>query len=438
MLVNKQKQNRWILLTISVIYATLMASIYLMSLGNYSLMAVSFVLILAISVFMPSDKLPIIISLLFPLTEIVRLGEGSRTVLPFVIIIYILKAFSLKSTKTSKFIFFMIPFALFVMMNAISGFSNMNEFVNPLVTCTFIFFSYVFASKKKDDWINAWIGVTFIASSLLTAVSALIFKDLSIEISEMSIYNTRMAGFSSPWNFGLCMVLAWFFVALLFRQKRIGYIFMLLGSIVFAYFAIQSGTRSLLIGMSIIFLYILLCVGKRLIKNKAVYITALAILIPIGVALYYLLIFIPLVESRGQFYDSSRLELWTYYFNVFVSDSNIMLFGLGCNNLSSYATQNGVLTAHNIFIEMIVEMGAIGTLFFIYIILTIFAKAQKNPFKNDMIIPILIYGTFLMTQSGLSTELLYFLFALACQVYPKQKNKVSDKTIEINNITESE
>lgn len=403
-----------------------------MSLGNYSLRTVSFVLILAISVFMPSDKLPIIISLLFPLTEIVRLGDDSRTVLPFVIIIYIIKAFSLKSTKTSKFIFFMIPFALFVMMNAISGFSNMNEFISPLVTCTFIFFAYVFASQKKDDCINAWIAVTFIASSVLTAVSAILFKDLSIEITEMSVYNTRIAGFSSPWNFGLCMVLSWFFVAMLFKQKRIGFILMLTGSLIFAYFAIQSGTRSLLIGMIIILLYIVISIGKRLMKNKALYISIIAILIPAGIVLYYFLIFKPLIESRGQFYDSSRVELWSYYFNVFTSNSNIMLFGLGCNNLSSYAAQNGMLTAHNIFVEMIVEMGVVGTLFFIYIIAIIFMKAQKNPLKNDMMIPIFIYCTFLMTQSGLSTELLYFLFALACQVYPKHKNMVSEKSIEKN------
>ena len=140
MILNRRKQNIVLFVTISVIYVTLMASIYFMHLGNYSLRTVSFILILAVSVFMPSDRLPIIISLLFPLTEIVRLGDDSRTVLPFVVMIYILKAFSIKMIKKPNFFFFMMPFGLFVAMNIISSLSNFNTFINPIVTCAFIFF----------------------------------------------------------------------------------------------------------------------------------------------------------------------------------------------------------------------------------------------------------------------------------------------------------
>ena len=111
-----------------------------------------------------------------------------------------------------------------------------------------------------------------------------------------------------------------------------------------------------------------------------------------------------------------------------------MLFGLGCNNLSLYAYNTGMLTAHNIFIEMIVELGVVGTVFFVYLIAVLFAGAQKNPFKNDMIIPIILYCTFLMTQSGLSTELLYFLIALACQTYPKTKTMCAENRLAVNKI----
>ncbi len=427
MLVNKQKQNTVLILTIAAIYLVLMASICFMSVGNYSLRAVSFVLILAFSVFMPSDKLPVIIALLFPLTEIVRISDGSRTILPFIIIIYIIKSLSFKNTKTTTLIFFFIPYVIFVLLNTISSYINFGSFINPLVTCTFVLFAYIFASQKKDDELNACIAFVFVISSLITAVSAVLFKDLSIEISGISVYNTRVAGFSSPWNFGLCMVLAWFFIAMLFKQKRIGYIVMLAGSIFFAYFAVESGTRSLLIGMCIILLHIISTLGKRLMKNRIIYISAIAILVPMGIALYYLLIFRPLIDSRGQLYDSSRLDLWSYYWDLFTSNPNIMFFGLGCNNLASYAINNSILTAHNVFVEMIVELGVVGTILFIGIIVFIFRKAQKNPLKNDMMIPILIYCTFMMTQSGLSTELLYFLFALACQRYPKVKQQINDQ-----------
>lgn len=431
MILNRRKQNIAFFMTISVIYATLMASIYFMHLGNYSLRTISFVLILAVSVFMPFDRLPIIISLLFPLTEIVRLGDDSRTVLPFVVMIYIVKAFSLKMIKSSKFYFFILPFGLFVVMNVISSLSNFNKFINPLVTCTFILFAYMLAFQKKDDGINAWIAGVFVVSSLITAVSAMLFEDLSVKISGVSAYHTRMAGFSSPWNFGLCMLLAWYFTVMLFKQRNIGYIFMIAGSAVFVYFAIRSGTRSLLIGMCIVFFYIIFSFGKRLIKNKIIYFSIIAALIPLGMILYYFLMFKPLVESRGQFYDTSRVALWSYYFDLFTNNPNVMIFGLGCNNLPSYASNTGVLTAHNIFVEMIIELGVVGMVLFIYLIAVLFTGAQKNPFKNDMMIPIILYCTFLMTQSGLSTELLYFLIALACQTYPKTKTMCAEHHLAV-------
>lgn len=434
MILNRRKQNIVLFVTISVIYVTLMASIYFMHLGNYSLRTVSFILILAVSVFMPSDRLPIIISLLFPLTEIVRLSDDSRTVLPFVVMIYILKAFSIKMIKKPNFFFFMMPFGLFVAMNIISSLSNFNTFMNPIVTCAFIFFAYVLANQKKDDTINAWIAGVFVVSSLITAVASIVYEDLSIEISGVSVYNTRMAGFSSPWNFGLCMLLAWFFTSMLFKNRNIGYVLMIAGSAAFVSFAIKSGTRSLLIGMCIVLFYIIFSFGRRLIKNKFVYFSIFAVIIPLGVIFYYLMIFKPLVESRGQFYDTSRVELWSYYLDLFSNNPAVMLFGLGCNNLSLYAYNTGMLTAHNIFIEMIVELGVVGTVFFVYLIAVLFAGAQKNPFKNDMIIPIILYCTFLMTQSGLSTELLYFLIALACQTYPKTKTMCAENRLAVNKI----
>lgn len=430
MILNRRKQNIVFFLTISVIYATLMASIYFMNLGNYRLRTISFVLILAVSVFMPFDKLPIIISLLFPLTEIVRLDDDSRTVLPFVVMIYVLKAFSLKMIKSSKFYFFILPFGLFVVMNVISSVSNFNAFINPLVTCTFILFAYVLAFQKKDDGRNAWIAGVFAVSSLITAVSATLFEDLSVEISGVSAYHARMAGFSSPWNFGLCMLLAWFFTVMLFKQRYIGYIPMIAGSAVFVYFAIRSGTRSLLIGMCIVFFYILFAFGKRLIKNKIIYFSIIAVLIPLGAILYYFLMFKPLVESRGQFYDTSRVALWSYYFDLFANNIQVMIFGLGCNNLPSYASNTGVLTAHNIFVEMLIELGVVGSVLFVYLISVLFFGAQKNPFKNDMMIPIILYATFLMTQGGLSTELLYFLIALACQTYPRTKTMCAENHLQ--------
>ena len=278
--------------------------------------------------------------------------------------------------------------------------------------------------QEKNDKLNACIATVFVISSVITVVFSLMYKDLSMKISGSSEYATRMSGFSSPWNFGFCMVLAWFFLATLFEQKKIKYILTFVGSVFFAYYAIASGTRSLLIGMCIVFFYLVFVAGKGFVRNKAIYYSVMFLLIPIVAILYLSIIFKPMIENRGEFYDVSRVELWSYYFDFVKSNIKVFLVGLGCNNLSAYAAKVGMLTAHSVFVEMVVELGVIGSIFYLFLISIIFAKAQKNPFKNNMMIPIILYLTFLFTQGGLSTELLYFLIALACQTYPRPQKEM--------------
>lgn len=176
--------------------------------------------------------------------------------------------------------------------------------------------------------------------------------------------------------------------------------------------------------MCIVFFYLVFVAGKGFVKNKAIYYSVMFLLIPIVAILYLSIIFKPMIENRGEFYDVSRVELWSYYFDFVKSNIKVFLVGLGCNNLSAYAAKVGMLTAHSVFVEMFVELGVIGTIFYLFLISIIFAKAQKNPFKNNMMIPIILYLTFLFTQGGLSTELLYFLIALACQTYPRPQKEM--------------
>lgn len=426
----KRKQNTLIFLIVAGLYVAIMLLLYSMHLGNYSLRKIVFMLVIAVSVIMPTDKLPIIIAMLFPLNECIRLSDNSRTILPFIVMIYVVKAFFRKMLKPNNALLFLVPFVLFTAMNMISSMASFGSFINPLVTCIFILFAYLMSLQEKNDKLNAYIATVFVISSVITVVFSLMYKDLSMKISGSNEYATRMSGFSSPWNFGFCMLLAWFFVAFLFKQKKIKYILTLAGSVFFAYYAILSGTRSLLIGMCIVFFYLIFSAGKNIVKNKAIYYSAIFLVIPIVVILYFSVIFKPMIENRGEFYDVSRIELWSYYLDLVKSNPKILFVGLGCNNLAAYANKVGMLTAHNVFVEMIVELGVFGSILYLFLIAMIFSKAKKNPFKNDMMLPVILYVTFLFTQGGLSTELLYFLIALACQTYPRLKSQTYDLRYE--------
>ena len=79
----KRKQNTLIFLIVAGLYVAIMLLLYSMHLGNYSLRKIVFMLVIAVSVIMPTDKLPIIIAMLFPLNECIRLSDNSRTILPY-------------------------------------------------------------------------------------------------------------------------------------------------------------------------------------------------------------------------------------------------------------------------------------------------------------------------------------------------------------------
>ena len=61
----KRKQNTLIFLIVAGLYVAIMLLLYSMHLGNYSLRKIVFMLVIAVSVIMPTDKLPIIIAMLY-------------------------------------------------------------------------------------------------------------------------------------------------------------------------------------------------------------------------------------------------------------------------------------------------------------------------------------------------------------------------------------
>lgn len=420
---NERKQDIALYVSVAAVFITLAASIYMMSIGNYVVRTASFVLVLAAALVMPVDKMPAVIALLFPIVEIVRLSEDSRTVLPFVIILYILKVILAKKYNFRKLVFFIIPYSMFVAVNVINGVMRFDNFASPLVTCVFILFAFFFGSQKRNDKTNSQIAAVYIISAAFTAVESVVFKDVALMFSTANEYTVRFSGFSSPWNFGLCMLLGWFFVVYLFEKRKIGYILLVAGSVFFVYFAGETGTRSLLVGMAVVVAYIAVSIIKRTKKLSHFLRAVIVFSIPVFAIVYWLFILEPMLESRGNMYDGARVELWSYYLNLFLNDKLVLFFGIGCNDLPLYAKSHNMLTAHNIFIEMLVELGIVGIILFIILISFILKKANKNPLKNEMMLPLIIYLSFMLTQSGLSTELLYFVIALAGQVYYERKNE---------------
>ncbi len=420
---NERKQDIALYVAAAVIFITLAASIYLMSVGSYALRSASFVLILAIALVMPVDKMPAVIALLFPIVEIVRLSDDSRTVLPFVIILYIIKVILAKRYNFKRLIFFLIPYSLFAVMNVINGIMRFDSLATPLVTCVFILFAFLLGSQNKSDKTNIQTAAVYIISAVFTAIESVIFKDVALMFSTANEYTIRYSGFSSPWNFGLCMVLGWFFVVYLFEKRKIGYVLLIAGSAFFVYFAGETGTRSLLVGMAVVVAYIAVSIIKRTKKLSHLLRAVIVFAIPVFAIVYWLFILEPMLESRGNMYDGARVELWSYYMNLFLNDKLILFFGIGCNDLSLYAKSHNMLTAHNIFIEMFVELGIVGTVLFAVLIAFVLKKSNKNPLKNEMTLPLIIYLSFMLTQSGLSTELLYFTVALAGQAYFERKNE---------------
>jgi O-antigen ligase len=94
-----------------------------------------------------------------------------------------------------------------------------------------------------------------------------------------------------------------------------------------------------------------------------------------------------------------------------------MLFGIGASSILKFSLLNGMLTAHNGYIEKLVEFGIVGLIILTIILVSILKGKTFNPFKNYYALPIFAYLASILTLGMSGAELPFFLLGLVGMGY---------------------
>ena len=221
--------------------------------GITILRLICLVLTLIISIFLKREYIVILISFLLPLAEVLRISENSYTVLPFLIIIYIIK-YTMSKKQISLYMILLI--AILLIINLINSLNRYNSLIISLPMFVYIIFSYFLIKEDKHDDLFNIAGYVFIFSSLFSCIGSEIFVNAAHVIGNYNENSYRFAGMTNITSFGQNILVAFSFLITLFKKNKINIILFFILFIIFGYYIIKSGSRSVILGilLGVIFL----------------------------------------------------------------------------------------------------------------------------------------------------------------------------------------
>ena len=130
----------------------------------------------------------------------------------------------------------------------------------------------------------------------------------------------------------------------------------------------------------------------------------------IGMVIILLIVFFTIFAQRYNFtkeFDindltTGRYEIWVYYLATLSSSVLTLLFGFGVQNI--IINDNGTMSAHNIYIELLQKLGVLGMLILLALIILFFVFAitkNKNKICVSAFLPFAIFVIYGLIESML-------------------------------------
>ena len=366
----------------------------------------------------------LLFSSFFPLVKIL-VYPLHYLLIPLITPIFIFKLKFSKKYFYNYEIFFFIFFIFSTMRSIFSKYFNSSlTLIIGFIICIFWYLYFYYCLKKsnsnKINKIIKIICIIFIISSLL-----LFFTDVG-KIKDRGLY--RLIGtFSDPNLFcliGIFPIGYYFYDHKIIIKKFIFYTSLLI--------FFMSLSRGGIVGL-LFFLLIEVYYNKKVkIKNIFLFLFFIILLI---LFLSENSVFLNKLMSRFRDLDfrkitdikklgSGRIGIWISGIEIFKEN---FLFGIGLNNFPNYLLEkiNLFRYSHNTFLEILIENGIIGSIFYWLFLISFILNKPKN--EKARIIKSIIYSQLIM--SFLLTSLLsiqvFFTFALY-----KYFNKITFKLKE--------
>lgn len=303
--------------------------------------------------------------------------------------------------EIDKISFVFLIYAFYTLLTPIYSISASKSFSNSIsflsnIALVFICGKLVSYNKKEITFLKIALAFAGVLAICLTFIFAGYSYDmrLSIHIGGKEIDNNTLNGY-------VFFLLA--SVSLIyFEKKKFLFIVPLLAIFVFT---LMTGSRGALISMLVITLFVALYINRR--KIRFIH------LIFIAFAFLLIVISMPLLKyvvpesvlgrfSGASFTDGTyRLAIWKSLFRAF-SEANLARqlfgFGLGTSPIISENYYGLYIVAHNVWVDMLIEGGLIGSLILVILQFTFLKTSFKT--KDPFIIS--LYLGFLVMSFTLS------------------------------------
>lgn len=394
-----------------------LATLFLLNRGVSSVSRLASIALIIVGMFLHVDDLICLIAAILP-TGNVYMVTGGNTIIPFLLVIYLAKAIvgngrsiDVEAIKSLVWIL-----ALIVISLCTTTFYDITvmKIIPFYLHVVFIVFALRVSRINRECLYNK-VALYFIAGTLLVCVGTTLFPDLTYSLGNASIYIKENAGFSSTWDFGrsLTISIAFIVVDVLKTRKRI-LIDLLLG-LIMMYFIIQSGRFSMLLGLGALIAIFPFITGKDKPLRQRVYHSLIMIVVMLVVIFaLYQLIYRPMSILRGSAAsDNGRFDIWKKYIECIDQDIMLALFGVGGGAVASFADLIGYPTAHNIFLEKIVEVGFVGVFIFIMFFASLYKGKIINPINNINMLPLAAFLGTALTQ-GTTGNIAFALLLALC------------------------
>lgn len=100
---------------------------------------------------------------------------------------------------------------------------------------------------------------------------------------------------------------------------------------------------------------------------------------------------------------TERFNLWVKYFNYIISNPIVLIVGCGLG-----APMLGPLSSHNLYIAALYQLGIVGSVIFLALVITLFVSAFKK--AGTKVSVAVIIPTFSIMLIGLIEDLMFYLF----------------------------
>lgn len=409
--------------------------------GNYSFSKISYIVIGVLSIFTTLETNIILFFCLVPFPRIILLNQSFFTLIPIIELIIVCKWLVLKQFNQRDYKA-LLSGACILIYSSLVEYIRYATFSNSVEYCLKLFVILAICDVTNKKLAKNCFGFLSL-SSIISIIASYIFPTLSVYVRIKEVlYSTRINGLlGDPGEFGqlLLSALSCYIVYCVLRNesnKRKFTILDVLSILVVAcisiYLMIQSGTRTCLIGLVIIYVFILLWLLKGK-SRKTVSLGCIALIVTLFMGYYiWEIMFDTFMSSHGgeSLNDDNRIRIWLNYLREFNDDIRIQIFGVGMDCSNTYGLIHKLGNPHNILIEKIFECGLVGLILNCTFFVNVFKRKKCSVFEKANL-PFYVFLSTLFFYGSVGIELLYFLIGLL----PSKNNNSDDKAnINLHNI----